>query len=49
VQVHKNRYEILDTDQIFGAAQQETALQEVSIEFRPYPTARISLYLDGAR
>jgi hypothetical protein len=49
IQVHKNQYEILATDQIFGAAQQETELKKVLVEFRPYPTARINLYLDSGK
>lgn len=47
IQVKKNKYEVLDTDQIFGAAQQESALKVVSLALRPYPTARINYYFGG--
>jgi hypothetical protein len=49
VQVHKAKYEVLTTTQIFGAAQQESDLREVAIEFRPYPTARINFFFGGGR
>jgi hypothetical protein len=49
VQVHQNRFEVLATDQIFGAAQQEADLREVNVEFRPYPTARINYYFGGSK
>lgn len=44
IQVKKNKYEVLDTDQIFGAAAQEASLKLVSVALRPYPTARINYY-----
>ncbi len=47
VQVHKNNYKILATNQIFGAAAQESELRQVYVEFRPYPTARISYFFGG--
>ena len=49
VQVHKNKYEVLANNQIFGAAQQELDLQQVTVEFRPYPTARINYFFGGGR
>lgn len=49
VQIHKNRYQVLATDQIFGTAQQEAELQKTAVEFRPYPTARIHFYFGGPK
>lgn len=49
VQVKKNKYEVLATNQIFGAAQQESDLKLVSVEFRPYPTARINYFFGGGK
>ncbi|MBL0015711.1 MAG: hypothetical protein IPP17_04555 [Bacteroidetes bacterium] len=49
VQVHKNKYEVLANNQIFGTAQQELDLQQVTVEFRPYPTARINYFFGGGR
>jgi hypothetical protein len=45
IQVHRSEYEVLATNQIFGAAQQETELRQVQVALRPYPTARISYFL----
>lgn len=43
-QIHKNRFDILDTDQIFGAALQESELNNINFEFRPYITARVNYF-----
>ncbi len=43
-QIHRNRFEILDTDQIFGAALQESELNNINFEFRPYITARVNYF-----
>ncbi len=48
-QIQKSKYEVLQSNQIFGAAQQESDLQKVTVEFRPYPTARINYYFGGGR
>jgi hypothetical protein len=47
IQIHKNKYDVLATDQIFGAAQQEAALREVQVNLRPYFTARVNIILGG--
>jgi hypothetical protein len=44
IQIHKNKYEVLATNQIYGAAQQESALQQSGVEFRPYPTLRLNYF-----
>jgi hypothetical protein len=49
VQVHRNAFEVLATDQIFGAAQQEVDLREVRLDLRPYPTARVNYYFGSGK
>ena len=48
-QISKNRYEILKTTQIFGAAAQESELMKVKYEFRPYMTARVNYFWGGRK
>lgn len=47
VQVQRHRYEVLATTQIFGAAQQESQLQAVTVAVRPYPTVRVNYFWGG--
>ncbi len=49
VQLKESKYSVLATDQIFGPAQPEAALQDVQIALRPYPTARINYFFGRSK